>query len=280
MIKKILYFGSSLILTSAMIFTFVPSALAATSGPKNAGTGANITISDAHPDGTLILDGQTIYLIQNQKRFGFRNEAEYLSYGYKFSQAVPANDADRLLPAGDVLKAMVGTVVLDASDHRTVYIIGTNTVKQGFVSADVFEGLGYSFANLPIINLSDYPVGSLITSATDAHPEGALARESNGTIWWILGGKKSGFESMAVFNTYGFALSRVVPANAADLALSQGRLVKFRDGTLVSQNGTYYIISDGLKLPFASQNALTSRGYNLSNVVPADVSGYTAGSVL
>ena len=98
--------------------------------------GASVT--NAHPNGTLILDGQTIYLIQNQKRYGFRNEAEYLSYGYKFSQAVAINDADRLLPTGDILKAMTGTVVLDGSDNRTVYLIGANSVKRGFTSAQVF----------------------------------------------------------------------------------------------------------------------------------------------
>jgi hypothetical protein len=53
-----------------------------------------------------------------------------------------------------------------------------------------------------------------------------------------------------------------------------------RDGTLVSDGGTYYIISNGLKLPFASSASLTNWGYSLANVVPDDISGYTAGSTL
>jgi hypothetical protein len=235
---------------------------------------------NSHPNGTLILDGQTIYLIQNQKRYGFRNEAEYLSYGYKFSQAVVINDADRLLPTGDILKAMTGTVVLDGSDNRTVYLIGANSVKRGFTSAEVFTALGYSFAGLPVINLADYPAGDPIASSTAAHPEGALVLDSAGTVWWILNGQRDGFESITVFNTYGFTFDRVVPANSADMALPVGPLVKLRDGTLISQGGVTYIISDGLKVSFASSAALTSRGYNPANVVPADVSGYTAGATL
>ena len=236
--------------------------------------------TNSHPNGTLILDGQTIYLIQNQKRYGFRNEAEYLSYGYKFSQAVVINDADRLLPTGDILKAMTGTVVLDGSDNRTVYLIGANSVKRGFTSAEVFTALGYSFAGLPVINLADYPAGDPIASSTATHPEGALVLDSTGTVWWILDGQRDGFESLTVFNTYGFTFDRTVPANSADMALPVGPLVKLRDGTLISDGGVTYIISDGLKLPFASSTSLTNWGYSLANVVPADVSGYTVGSTL
>jgi len=246
--------------------------------PQGQVLGASVT--NAHPNGTLILDGQTIYLIQNQKRFGFRNEAEYLSYGYKFSQAVVINDADRLLPTGDIMKAMTGTVVLDGSDNRTVYLIGVNSVKRGFTSAEVFKGLGYSFAGLPVINLADYPVGDPIASSTAAHPEGALVLDNTGTVWSILNGQRDGFESITVFNTYGFTFDRVVPANSADMALPVGSLVKLRDGTLVSQGGVTYIISDGQKLQFASALAITSRGYNSANVVPDDVSGYTVGTTL
>ncbi len=239
-----------------------------------------ISTTAAHPDGTLIVDNRTIYLIQNQELYGFRNRAEYFSYGYNFSQAVPANDADRLLPFGGVLKAMSGTVVLDSSDKRTVYIIGANSIKYGFASAKIFKALGYSFAGLPVINLSDYPVGAAITSAAAAHIEGSLVLDSTGTAWWILGGQRDGFGSMAVFNTYNFASGRIVPANAADMALSLGPLVKLRDGTLVQDGGAYYIISDGLALPFASSASLTSWGYNLANAVSADISGYTAGPTL
>lgn len=82
----------------------------------------------------MIQDGQTLYLIQNAQRVGFRDPEEYKSYGYKFEQAVVASNADRSLPFTSVAKAMEGTLVLDAADGRTVYMIGTGHTKRGFTT--------------------------------------------------------------------------------------------------------------------------------------------------
>jgi hypothetical protein len=253
-------------------------------------SGASLTVSGGtnnpnpigvHASGTLILDGSTVWLIKDQMRYGFRNPEEYKSYGYNFSQVVVANEADLSLPQGDgVLKAMEGTLVIDASDNRTVYMVGTGATKRGFVSETVFKALGYKFGSLPKINLSDYATGAAIADANLAHPDGSLVLQSNGTIWWIRGNTKQGFESMAVFNTYGFSLNRVVPANSADLNLTTGALIKFRDGTIVSEGGTYYIISDGQKLAFSSSTDLTARGYKLSNTISSSLSAYESAGLL
>ncbi len=158
-------------------------------------------------------------------------------------------------------------------------MVGSGNTKRGFATADVFKALGYSFANLPKINLSDYPVGPVITDQTQPHPDGSLVLDGK-TIWWINSGQKQGFESMAVFNTYGFTLGRVVKANPGDLQLPTGPLVKFRDGTLVKDGGNYYLISDGKKLQFASAGALSSLGYKVANAVSASLSGYELGGTL
>jgi hypothetical protein len=229
----------------------------------------------------LIIDNGTVYLIQNAERFGFRDAAEYQSYGYNFDQVVPANAADLQLPfdAGNILKAMAGTLAVDASDGKTVYMVGSNYTKRGFTSVAVFQALGYSFDNLPRINSADYPVGPMIDSALAAHPDGSLVLDQ-GTIWWIGADQKQGFASMAVFNTYGFGSNRIVAANSADSALLTGELVKFRDGTLVLDSGIYYLISDGAALPFASADALTEWGYKTSNAINASLTEYTKGEQL
>jgi hypothetical protein len=227
----------------------------------------------------LIIDNGTVYLIQNGQRVGFRNEAEYLSHGYNFGQAVAANAQDMALPQAEfVRKALEGTLVLDASDGITVYMIGLNGTKRGFASEAVFLALGYNFANLPLINLSDYPAGDPITNADLPHPEGALVLGSDGvTVWWVLGSMRQGFESEAVFNTYGFDWNKIVPSNSSDMALPEGALVKFRDGTLVYEGSTYYLISDGNKLMFTSISDLQDRGYNTANAISASLANYTSG---
>ncbi len=235
-----------------------------------------ITSTGNHPDGTLILDGSTVYLIKSGSRTAFRDEAEYKSYGYNFTQAVNASSQDKDLPQTGILKAMEGSLVLDKADGKTVFMVGTGATKRGFSSAQVFTDLGYVFKDLTQINMSDYQTGPAINSASQAHPDGALVLD-NKTVWWIRGNIRQGFESEAVFNTYGFSFSKIVPANSADLQLAQGANVKFRDGTLVKDGNDYFIISNEKKLKFSSDSQLTSKGYKLSNVLSASLTNYESG---
>ena len=239
-----------------------------------------VNLADAHPNGTLILDGKTVFLIKNSKRVGFRDPAEYASYGYNFGQVVAANDEDKKLPLDTiVLKALEGTLAIDASDGRTVYMVGVGGTKRGFVSSTVFVQLGYSFKDLPRINLSDYAAGAPISDGAGAHPEGALV-VSGQTVFWVRNGVRQGFETLEVFNTYGFQVTKIVKANSSDLAMPEGLLVKFRDGTVILDDGAYYIISDGRKLSFADENSLTSFGYKKGNAVKADVDKYQNGKAV
>ena len=249
-----------------------------TPAPTTPAPTTNQPPAGAHPNGTLINDNGTIYLVVNGKKRGFRNPEEYFSHGYKFNQAVPATSVDSALPAEaqPVQKALDGTLVLDKSDGRTIYMIADGK-KRGFVSAEVFHALGYQFSQALPIDLTDYEAGSAVDSALTAHPDGALVLEQNGTVWWILGGTRKGFQSAEVFYTYGFKFDQVVSANSADLALAEGSVVKFRDGTLVKDGDTYYLISEGLKRPFASLAGLIQLGFNADNVISASLSSYTAG---
>lgn len=261
--------------------TFTTSACASGGGSSSGSTSGSGSANSPHSNGTLILDGSTIYLIKDGQRFGFRDPEEYRSYGYNFNQAVPISQRDRTLPASaNALKAMVGTMVLDKSDNRTVYMIGLNNTKRGFVSEPVYFQAGYNYNTLFRVDLSDYGVGAIIDNPYAAHPEGSLVREANGTVWWLLGQYRQGFESEQVFYTYGFTFSRLVTINSADLQVPIGPLVKFRDGTLVQDGGKHYIISDGKKLEFESTQALQAWGYKLSNVIAASLINYEAGKKL
>jgi len=91
-----------------------------------------------------------------------------------------------------------------------------------------------------------------------------------------MGTHHLGFASDVVFKTYGFTFGRVVAANAADMTLPVGPLVKFRDGTLVNDQGTILVISDGKKIGFRSMNALLTRGYVLKNAINAKLDAYEA----
>jgi len=142
-----------------------------------------------------------VYLIKDGQLYGFRDAKEYLSHGYNFTQVVTASAADMALSqlSGNIIGfgRHLGFGRFRRQD-RLLWLAPAIT-KRGFATAEVFKALGYSFTNLPKINMTDYSAGPVITSATDPHPDGALVLDGK-TVWWILNGTKQGFESMAVFN--------------------------------------------------------------------------------
>jgi len=112
------------------------------------------------------------------------------------------------------------TLVLDIIDGRTVYIIGNNGQKFAFTSEAVFRKLGYSFNNAMSTDVSGLELGGLIDSAEMAHPNGSLVI-NNGIIWYINSNKRTALSSMEMFNSFGFSLDQVVPANNFDLKLTE-----------------------------------------------------------
>lgn len=113
-----------------------------------------------------------------------------------------------------------GTLVLDSSDNRTVYMIGNNGKKYGFTSENVFKSFGFDFGNLISHDLSSVELGGTIDSSDQAHPDGSLVRETN-TIWFLKEGQRHGIPSMTVFRERGFDFKNVVPMNVHDRFLPE-----------------------------------------------------------
>lgn len=57
----------------------------------------------AHPDGTLVNDNGTVYLIAAQAREGIPSLEVFNWYRYQLKNIVPINDSDRLLPVSGIL---------------------------------------------------------------------------------------------------------------------------------------------------------------------------------
>lgn len=109
-----------------------------------------------------------------------------------------------------------GTLVLDESDGRTIYMIGNNGKKYGFISESAFKKLGYRFNGIIKKDLSSQELGGFVGSEFDHHPNGSLIK-SGDTIWWINFDKRFVVTSMDVFNHCKFRLDNVVEANATDM---------------------------------------------------------------
>src|SRR3989344_3962944 len=91
---------------------------------------------EAHPAGTLVLSGGTVWHISDDgtMRHGIDSLAKFQSHRYSFANVVPANTADLALADGGLLGWGSGVLF---NDGGTVYLV-TGGVKRGFTSASVF----------------------------------------------------------------------------------------------------------------------------------------------
>ncbi|TSA46133.1 hypothetical protein D4R52_01140, partial [bacterium] len=115
------------------------------------------TTEMAHPIGTLINDGGTIYLITSEGRQGFTSSSDFFSHGYNFVQTVAANDFDRQLPIVGVVVPAYLKGVLEAADSglTTNYALTADGVKVNlFISGTAIirdtYGNSLKFADLKI----------------------------------------------------------------------------------------------------------------------------------
>jgi hypothetical protein len=182
-------------------------------------------------DGTLVLDGSTIYLMENSQKRPFVSAAEFLSWGFKFSDAITMSSISEI-PQGPVMRAMDGTLALD---NGTIYLLTSDGTKRGFVSAQVFNSLGYNFNQVVKMDTSSYQLGSTIDTNTTVHPDGSLVLDNQKTVWWLQNGQRNGFPSADVFYSYGLTFESIVPANSSDLALPIGSVMQSRDVVMAAE---------------------------------------------
>lgn len=117
------------------------------------------------------------------------------------------------------------------------------------------------------------------------HPEGFNVVDTTGTVYRIVKGTRQPYTSAGAFLSYSFnTWADVVPANAADMALplmtslkpgNTEKTVTFvapRDGSLIRDQGMLYIVTNGYRQAFATEQVFTGLGYNMANVLDGDVS--------
>jgi hypothetical protein len=180
----------------------------------------------------LVSYNGTVFLINGSgQRQGITSADVFLSHGYSFGAVQSASAEDISMPVGTNVGYADGTLVKGPNDPL-VYLV-TNGQKRGFVSEAAFLGLGFSFANVrsaAVNTFADLPTGANLeaSASTSAHPVGVFVKESNGTIWRITTSGRQGIPDWNTWLSYGRSLNQVVPANSADLALTNAGLLAAR----------------------------------------------------
>lgn len=168
-----------------------------------------------HPDGSLLVDSQgTVWLVQNGKRRAIPSDWVFASNGftwYRLIQSTPQElsciPSDSNLPEGTVRR-------LVSAPNGTTYMLTDKGYKRGFVSADVFTGLGYSWSEVTPISTSElaaYPDDPVAPVLTSPLPDGTLIQAAGSTtIYVITNGKKRGIVSASAFQALGYDWNRIV----------------------------------------------------------------------
>jgi hypothetical protein len=195
-----------------------------------------------HAAGTNVSDSSgTVWMVMpDGTRRAYTSAGAFLSYGFNsWSQVVPASAEDLALTAGSFIPPQDGSIICSdrGSDKGTCYEISGGQ-KFGFTSAAVFTGLGFSFSNALSGDVSWMNSGSmLLNSATAAHLPGSLVN-NNGTVQLMGASGLLGIPDVATFNSWGYSFGKVVPANAADKAMTQTGVMTARTAGMLSPSWT------------------------------------------
>ncbi len=117
------------------------------------------------------------------------------------------------------------------------------------------------------------------SQASSTAREGKLVNQ-NGAIFKIEYGKKRVFISPAALLSNNYSFKDVLSANNAEVALSEGEIIGIKDGALLRDGKTIYVIENGKKRAFTSMSVFKSFGYNSRNVVNTSLKGVPEGPAL
>ncbi len=156
----------------------------------------------------------------------------------------------------------------------------TALLPQGYYSIYVKTNNGSTVTNVLSFYLARVPTTS------NAHPVGSNVKGVDGTVYFIsAGGSRSPYTSAGAFLSYKFNnWGAVAEANTDDMNLPlttyavspDNTLATYfippRNGSLINDHGTVYLITNGQRAGFTSSAVFTGAGYSFSNVYSGDTS--------
>lgn len=113
----------------------------------------------AHPDGTLIKIGDTVYLIEGGTKRPIPSPQVLFSHNYTWSHVKSATNGDKALSTGAAVKFNEGTLL--KSSTAAVYVVDWkndgSVHKRVIADGNTFYGLGYSYSQVYTVPDSALP---------------------------------------------------------------------------------------------------------------------------
>ncbi len=253
---------------TAIVYTYTPHL----KGNRLLWTVWNRYFTRSYPDGTLLnVDGEReVWLIENGQRRRFGGRTVFLSRFPNFDKVLTVNRTE-------LLKYVEGRPITLANysfvrvPRGTVYLVVDDSVR-GFASREALRKVGVNpeeIVNVKPEDLLDYGEGEPITTKS-IFPLGTLLQDrKTGGVFWVQDGVKHPLWSREILKS-NFGTRRITKAKAGQLEqYPTSTPTLFREGDLVRGKTelTTYLISNKLRRPFASDEAMRELGFDPKQVL-------------
>jgi hypothetical protein len=199
----------------------------------------------------------SVYMIRDGKKYGVPSPTDLYGLGYDFPQVLSISQQTiNMTPYGGII-AKPGRVVR-VNNGIGVYLLDTNFKMYGFPSENVFLGYGYSWSEVQSVPQSYLDAYTLTASVSK------YATDGSSNLWLIDNGVRRKV-TPELANASNFNATNPLALSDAVIAKSQlgSNLTKvFRAGN----DPGVYMIENGKKRGFASQEALFAHGFNWTDV--------------
>ncbi len=109
--------------------------------------GRPLTTGDRYPDGVLLkrVGKSAVYYIENGKKHPIVSAAAFEAYGHRWDEIIMVSQEElKKYPLGEMLYFPVGSLI-KAYNKSAVYVVNNHSQVRPFMSAAVFEKLGYKW---------------------------------------------------------------------------------------------------------------------------------------
>lgn len=169
----------------------------------------------------------TVYMSSHCVLKPFRGEAVFKTRGLKFEgiTTLPAVPADVTVSTSPVLPAD-GTLI--KGRDKTVWFVDNNGHRRGFVSAEVFKALGFTFEKVKEISdtdLAEIPTDTNVADDTK-HPDGALIKCTNSSnVFIVIKHKRFPFANAEAFKSRGHAFEHILNVDCSKFVYPEGAVI-------------------------------------------------------
>ena len=219
------------------------------------------------PDGLLITSPDSgASLVKEGVRRPIVDPDTFLSQNYHWDDIVElSNEEYNSLPMGPVLDLRDGTLI---SDGTGVFVV-ENGLRRPVTSADVFQEQGYDWGKIWMMSdavLDMHPLGEMLNDGESVLDGSVITAPGKG-VYLVEDGKRRSFPDRETYlSHYQWSDVRTISQDQFE-SVPLGSRMKPRDGAIMADQRTVYLINDGRKRPFYSAQAYLDLGLGWERVI-------------